>query len=290
MLKNDNHSIVFVLPALIINSFIILIPAVLTVFMSFTQWNGLGMPAFNGLSNFRNLFSNSNYYIAIGNNVKWTIFFLTIPIFLSLVVALILYSFKKHRDVFQTIYFIPNAISPVVICAIFSSMVLNPRSGILGYINKLEILPFVLKNPLADIRQSLWACAFIDNWHWWGFLTVIFLAAMRQIDSQIIEAAEIDGAGFFSKFFFIVIPSIKESIYFILLMTIIWSFLSFDYIWILTQGGPANSSEMLSTLSYKLSFYHHDIGGGAATALTMSTLAGIVIFFYVRQRMMEEQI
>lgn len=277
-----NSDFLFVLPALIINICIIFIPGILTVIMSFTEWNGLGLPVFNGLENFKELFKNKNYYIAILNNIKWTVFFLTIPIALSLIVAVILYNLEKMRDILQTVFFIPNVISPVIICAIFSSMIFNPRSGILGFINRSGILSFTLTNPITSVRNSIWACALVDNWHWWGFLTVIFLAAMRQINPEMIEAADIDGAGFFRKFFFVILPTIKSNIYFMLLMTIIWSFLAFDYIWILTQGGPGNSSEMLATLSYKFSFYHHDIGRGAATALTMSLLAGIVIYFYVK--------
>ncbi len=279
----------FILPALIINIAIILIPALLTIVMSFTKWNGLGMPEFNGLDNFFTLFQNENYIIAIVNNLKWTAFFLTVPIILSLCIAMLLMQLKFLRDPLQTIFFIPNVISPVIICAIFSSMIFNPRSGILGFINRSELLPFVLKNPLTSVRHSIWAVAFVDNWHWWGFLTVVFLAAMRQINVELLEAAEMDGASFLQKFFRIVIPSIKSNIFFMLLMTIIWSFLAFDYVWILTQGGPGNSSEMLATLSYKYSFYHHDIGSGAATALTMSLLAGGVIYFYVKHQIAEEE-
>jgi raffinose/stachyose/melibiose transport system permease protein len=131
---------------------------------------------------------------------------------------------------------------------------------------------------------------FVDNWHYWGFLTVIFLAAMRQVDENMIEAAEIDGAGFLRKMLFVILPSIRSNILFMVLMTIIWTFLTFDYIWILTGGGPANSSEMLSTLAYRLSFYSHEIGRGAAASLTMSILAGMVILIYVLLQIKEDTV
>lgn len=287
MKKKNLSGFVFVLPALLINVIIILVPAVATVYFSFTEWNGLGTPKFNGIDNFISLFHNESLFVAIKNNIKWTIFFLIVPIAIALFIAVILLFRKRGRTALQSIFFIPNIISPVVICAIFSSMILHPRSGILGWINNLGILSEKLVNPLTQQATSIWACMAVDCWHWWGFLAVVFLAAMRQVDDSLIEAAEIDGAGFFRKFISVIIPSIRSNILFMMLMTIIWSFLSFDYIWILTGGGPGNSSEMLSTLSYRYSFYTHDIGFGSATALIMSFLAGIVIVFYVRMQVKE---
>ncbi|WP_428770758.1 sugar ABC transporter permease [Treponema sp. HNW] len=271
----------FILPALLINILIILIPALITIVLSFMKWNGLGLPSFDGLNNFKTVFATSSFYTALFNNIKWTIFFLTVPIILALFVAVILLYMRRARAAFQSIFFVPNIISPVIICTIFSTMILHPRSGIIGYINNLSFFSVKISNPLASVRSSLFTVMCIDCWHWWGFLTVIFLAAMRQVDENIIEAAEIDGAGFFRKFISVIIPGIKSNILFMLLMTIIWSFLTFDYVWILTGGGPAGSSEMLSTLSYRASFYIHNIGLGATYSLIMSFLAGIVIIFYV---------
>lgn len=285
-----NYAWLFLLPALVLNVIVMLIPSVFTVFLSFTEWNGLGMPKVIGAGNFTDFFSQRNFFIAITNTLKWLLFFLTVPFIMSLLMAVILLFKKRSRTFFQSVFFLPNIISPVIICSLFTSMIFHPRSGILGFINSHRLLPFTLANPLADIRTSIWACMFVDNWHWWGFMTVIFLAAMRQVDENMLEAAEIDGAGFARKFVSVIIPSIKSNILFMVLMTIIWTFLTFDYIWILTGGGPANSSEMLSTLAYRISFYTHEIGRGAAASLTMSFLAGIVIFVYVLLQIREETV
>ena len=287
--KNIITDWLFMLPSLLINALIIFIPALITIVLSFTKWNGLGFPQFDGLNNFKTVFTTPSFYTAPLNNIKWTRFFLTVPIILALFVAVILLYVQKGRTALQSIFFIPNIISPVIICTIFANMVLHPRSGILGYINNVGIFSAKIINPLASVSSSLFTVMCIDCWHWWGFLTVIFLAAMRQVDESMIEAAEIDGAGFFRKFISIIIPSIKSNILFMLLMTIIWSFLTFDYIWILTNGGPAGSSEVLSTLSYRASFYIHNIGIGATYSLVMSFLAGIVIVFYVLMQVREKE-
>ncbi|MDR2370788.1 MAG: sugar ABC transporter permease [Treponema sp.] len=280
----------FLMPALTLNVVVMLIPSIFTIFLSFTEWNGLGTPKIIGLGNFAGFFRERNFFLAIKNTIKWMAFFLTIPFIMSLLMAVILLFRKKGRTFFQSVFFLPNIISPVIICSLFTSMIFHPRSGILGFINSSHFLPFTLANPLADVRTSIWACMFVDNWHWWGFMTVIFLAAMRQVDENMLEAAEIDGAGFMKRFTAVIIPSIKSNIFFMVLMTIIWTFLTFDYIWILTGGGPANSSEMLSTLAYRMSFYTHEIGRGAAASLTMSFLAGVVIFVYVLMQIREETV
>ncbi|MDR2784481.1 MAG: sugar ABC transporter permease [Treponema sp.] len=287
---NTGYGWLFLLPALVLNAVVMFIPSLFTIFLSFTEWNGLGVPKVIGIDNFVDFFGERNFFIAIKNTLKWLVFFLTVPFIMSLGMAVILLFKKKGRTLFQSIFFLPNIISPVIICSLFTSMIFHPRSGILGFINGRRLLPFTLANPLTDIRTSIWGCMFVDNWHWWGFMTVIFLAAMRQVDENILEAAEIDGAGFMKRFTAVIIPSIKSNIFFMVLMTIIWTFLTFDYIWILTGGGPANSSEMLSTLAYRMSFYTHEIGRGAAASLMMSFLAGIVIVVYVLMQIREETI
>jgi raffinose/stachyose/melibiose transport system permease protein len=128
--------------------------------------------------------------------------------------------------------------------------------------------------------------AFVDNWHWWGFLMVLFLAAMQNIPHELYEAARIDGASRWQEFWHITLPGIRPTLTFMILMSAIWSFLVFDYIWILTQGGPAGASEVLGTLVVKNAFYRFEAGYAAAIGLTMSALAGVMIsiFLVLRRR------
>jgi raffinose/stachyose/melibiose transport system permease protein len=139
---------------------------------------------------------------------------------------------------------------------------------------------------LGDPKTVLPAIAFVDNWHWWGFLMVLFLAAMQNIPPDLYEAARLDGASRWDEFRDVTIPGIRPTLIFMLLMTSIWSFLTFDYIWILTQGGPAGSSEVLSVLVYKNAFQRFEAGYAAAIGLTMSLLVGAVIsiFLVLRKR------
>jgi raffinose/stachyose/melibiose transport system permease protein len=128
----------------------------------------------------------------------------------------------------------------------------------------------------------------VDLWHWWGFLAVIFLAALRQVPQEMVEAARLDGAGFFDLMRRILIPAIAPTIKLMMVMTVIWSFLVFDFVYILTQGGPAYSSEVLSTLAYRNAFFEFNIGKAAAVALVIALFGLTATFAYVRLQGREE--
>ena len=121
------------------------------------------------------------------------------------------------------------------------------------------------------------AIGFVDNWHWWGFLMVLFLASMQNIPPDLYEAARLDGANRWQEFRDVTMPGIRPTLVFMILMTTIWSFLTFDYIWILTQGGPAGASEVLAVLVFKEAFRNFNAGYAAAIGLTMSFFVGCVI-------------
>jgi raffinose/stachyose/melibiose transport system permease protein len=269
----------FLLPALVINVVIILIPALLTIAMAFVEWDGATTPTFVGLDNFRTVFADPVFYSALINNIKWTAIFLTIPIVMGLAAGSLLLVARRGRTFFQVIYFLPVIIATVVVARVWQGMIYNPESGLVGW---LKLYGIALADPLARPPTSLYAVASVDLWHWWGFLAVIFFAAFRQVDTTQIEAALLDGAGFLQLMRYVLIPTIRPTITLMMIMTVIWSFLAFDFVYVLTQGGPAYSSEVLSTLSYRYAFYNYTIGPAAAVALVISFFGLIATVFYVR--------
>jgi raffinose/stachyose/melibiose transport system permease protein len=180
--------------------------------------------------------------------------------------------------------FVPYVLPSVIVANLWRSL-LDPDRGIMGWLNERGV-------PGTDLallgREStvLPTIAFIDNWHWWGFLMVLFLAGMQNIPPDLYEAARLDGANRWDEFKDVTIPGIRPVLVFMLLMTGIWSFLTFDYIWILTQGGPAGASEVLSVLVYKNAFQAFQAGYASAIGLTMSFFVGIIIsvFIVLRRR------
>jgi raffinose/stachyose/melibiose transport system permease protein len=128
--------------------------------------------------------------------------------------------------------------------------------------------------------------AFVDAWHFWGFLVVVYLSAMSSVDTELYEVARLDGATRFQQFRYVTLPSIRPTLVFTLLMIIIWSSLVFDYVFILTGGGPAHASEVMATHLYQMAFFRFDVGYAASIGVMMSIWVGITItgFVYLRRR------
>jgi raffinose/stachyose/melibiose transport system permease protein len=269
----------FLIPALVINVVIILIPALLTIAMAFFEWDGLSTPTWAGLDNFRTIFADPVFVSALLNNIKWTLIFLVVPMAMGLLAASLLLVVRRGRTFFQAVYFLPVVIATVVVARVWQGMIYNPESGLVGW---LKIYGVTLSDPLANPSTALYAAATVDLWHWWGFLAVIFFAALRQVDTARIESAQMDGANFFQLMRYILIPAIRPTITMMMIMTVIWSFLAFDFVYVLTQGGPAYASEMLSTLSYRYAFYNYTMGPAAAVALVISFFGLVATAFYVR--------
>ena len=257
----------FALPALLINICIILIPAVLTLAMAFFAWDGVGVPVWAGLANYQRMFGDPVFWSALTNNLIWTAIFLTIPIVLALVMAAALLMSPRARGVVQPIIFLPRILAVAVSGRIFQGMIFSPVTGLLAWLNEHG---FSIADPLADPDRSLYAVAAVDIWHWWGFLAVVFLAAMRQISTDQIEAARLDGAGFPALMRYVLVPGIRPTVALMLILTVIWSFQGFEFIFIVTRGGPAYGSEVLATLAYRHAFFGSDVGQAAAAASVMS--------------------
>jgi raffinose/stachyose/melibiose transport system permease protein len=275
----------FVLPILLINLIVVLGPAMAAFYYSMTEWNGIGAAKWTGLDNYRRLLTEDpSFPHAFRNNLIWMAFFLTVPMAMALIAASLLSPLKRGGLTFRLGLFLPYVLPSVVVAAIWRSL-LHPDRGIPGKLTEWGV-PGFDRALLGDSSTVLPTIAFVDNWHFWGFLMVLFLAAMQNIPADLYEAARLDGASKFQEFRDITIPGIRPTLVFMVLMTSIWSFLTFDYIWVLTQGGPAGSSEVLSVLVFKYAFMNLQAGYASAIGLSMSALVGVVIaiFLVLRRR------
>jgi raffinose/stachyose/melibiose transport system permease protein len=274
----------FVLPILLINLAVVAGPALSAVYYSMTDWNGIGEATWVGLENFRTLAVDPGFRHAFRNNVIWLVMFLTVPIAMALIAASLLAPVKRGALLFRMTLFIPYVLPSVITAALWRGL-LSPDRGIPSLLTELGI-PGFDKAFLGSPDTVLPAIGFVDNWHWWGFLLVLFLASMQNIPPDLYESARLDGANRWQEFRDVTLPGIRPTFVFMILMTTIWSFLTFDYIWILTQGGPAGASEVLAVLVYKEAFRNFNAGYAAAIGLTMSFFVGcvIVVFQVLRRR------
>lgn len=268
----------FVLPAILLSALVVVVPAILTILASLTEWDGVSQPYWVGLDNFTELLGDSAFWQAVFNNVRWMVIFLTIPMALALVASSILLNRKKAAAVYQIILLIPFVLSPVANTGIWLNMVLDVNSGVLGYVNRTWV---DLGYPLGNLDSALYTVAAVNIWSFWGYLAVIFTAAMRQTPEEQLEAAYLEGANAWQIFVNVTFPNILPTFSLMFVIVTIYSFLNFDYVYLMTGGGPAGSTEMLSTLAYSFAFRTFEVGKAAAVAIAMSFFGLLASFVYV---------
>jgi raffinose/stachyose/melibiose transport system permease protein len=272
----------FLAPLLGLNALVVLGPSFATIYYSFTDWVGIGPYNFVGFENYLEAIGDERVHEALLHNLIWLLLFGTVPVAMGLFGAHLLSRVRRFQVLFRAIYFIPYVIASVVNAAVWK-MLLSPTSGIGTYLG-------IDQAWLGDVRTALFSVNFVVDWHFWGFLAVVFFAAMQAVDPELYAAATVDGAGRWQQFRHVTLPGIRPTTVFVTLMTIIWSLKAFDYIWIMTQGGPAGSTEVISTLMYSKAFAEYEAGYAAALGLTMTLITAIVIalYQYLRRRGWEE--
>ena len=275
----------FMLPLIVVNVLVVLGPSVATVYFSFTDWSGIGSADWVGLQNYTEIVADADFWLALMHNLIWTAIFLTFPVGMGLLGAFLLSQITRFQMVFRVLYFIPYVIASVVNAALWQN-ILDPTRGIGSVLATVGIPYLDGVSFFGSERLALPAVAFVDNWHWWGFVVLLFLTALQSVDKELYEAAKMDGANRWQQFINVTIPGIRATLVFVVLMTIIGSLLVFDYIYIITQGGPAGASEVVGTLMYKEAFARFEAGYAAAMGLGLSFMSGLVIlvFLYLRRR------
>jgi raffinose/stachyose/melibiose transport system permease protein len=269
----------FALPAIVLTGAITLVPGMLTLAASLTDWDGVSMPTWAGGANFHDLFADVAFWRAIFNNVQWTVLFLTLPMAGALLIASLLRTRTRIQALYQVVLLLPYVLSPIVNVIIWSNIVFDPVGGLVGYINH-HLFP--LADPLAQPSAALYAVAAIDMWHFWGYLAVIFLGAIRQVPEEQLEAARLDGAGAWQMFRFVTLPNITPTIGLMAVMVTIFSFLTFDYVYLATSGGPGFSTLVLSVLAYNSAFTSLAVGRAAAVAVVMGLFGVLASVAYTR--------
>ncbi|MCL4560037.1 MAG: sugar ABC transporter permease [Chloroflexi bacterium] len=281
----------FILPALLFHFLVIGIPALGSIYYSMTQWSGISMTPekFIGLKNFEDLFSHDEIFpMAFSHNLIWMVLSIGASFALGLGIAALLAQSRlgQRRELaIRGLLFLPN-ILPAVIVAYMWARLLQPQRGI-GALLMQAGLPWNLKYPLLGSPDTaLVTVISVTIWRGWPFLMVLFLTAMQTIPPELYDAAKVDGAGAWQQFYNVTIPGIMPAVFFMLMMSAIWSFSSFQYVWLMTGGGPAYSTELLGTMLYKNLVNNFRAGYASAIGMTITALSGALIglFTLIRKR------
>jgi raffinose/stachyose/melibiose transport system permease protein len=273
------QALLFLLPLLGLNLVVVIGPSIATVWYSFTDWSGLGPATFIGLDNYTRAFADPLVREALVHNLIWFVLFLSVPMGLGLLGAYLLSQVRRFQMLFRALYFIPYVVASVVNASVWKSL-LSPTNGIGHALGELGVPWIGDVALLGNTSTSLLSVNLVVDWHFWGFVAVIFLAAMQGVDPELYDAAKVDGASRWQQFTTVTLPGIRPTVVFLVLMTVIWSLKAFDYIYIMTQGGPAGSSEVVSTYMYKVAFNQYEAGYAASLGLTMAFVTAIILAVY----------
>lgn len=280
--KRRGKSTLFVMPAFLLHMLVVGVPAMSLFYYSLTNWTGTGTPRFVGFENFKQMVTaDDNFHHALINNLIYMTIFLTAPIAVGLLMSLLTVNAGRFQMLYRAFFFLRYVVSPVISGKIFM-IYYDPYFGITSLFKKLGWDSLANIQFIGDKNIALFSVAFVDFWHWWGFVMVLFLAALHQVDKSLYEASALDGANRFQQFIHVTIPQIRPTLVTLLMITAISSFVTFDYIYVMTQGGPAGATEIASTWIYKQAFTLFNAGYGSALSLTVCGLSLVVYFFFRR--------
>lgn len=253
---------VFILPALIGTFIFIIIPVICSFGLSFMDWDLLNKAQFVGLKNYKTIFTDPLFGKILLNTFVYAISTSIFAVIIPLVLACILNSKIRGSEFFKTAYFLPF-ITPMIVISVVWQWIFDPNIGVLNYLLHLHI------NWLYDTRFAMPAVIIVSVWKLIGYNMVIFLSGLSAVNQSLFEAAKIDGANVFDTFRYVTVPLLSPTIFFVVIITCISSFQVFDLIYMMTQGGPLDSTNVLVYAIYKNAFEYFKVGQASAIAYVL---------------------
>ena len=263
IINNQNFAgLIFILPALLGTLIFIVIPVIASFGLSFTSWDLLNPIQFVGLDNYRLIFTEPLFFKILINTLVFAVATSVLGVIIPLVLAAILNSKIRGGEFYKTAYFLPF-ITPMIVIGIVWQWIFDPNIGILNNVLHLHI------QWLYDTNWALPALIVVTVWKLIGYNMVIFLSGFASIPENLYEAAKIDGANPAQTFLRVTVPMLSPTIFFVIIITAISSFQVFDLIYLMTQGGPLDSTNVLVYAIYKNAFEFFNVGKASAIAYVL---------------------
>lgn len=252
----------FILPAFIGTIIFIIIPVICSFGLSFAKWDLLNPIEFVGFANYLELLSDKLFFKILVNTFVFALSTSILGVIIPLVLAAILNRKIRGSEFYKTAYFLPF-ITPMIVIGIIWEWIFDPNIGLLNQFLHLHI------NWLYDTNFAMPALIMVSVWKLIGYNMVIFLSALSGVSQSLFEAAKIDGADAFQTFKNVTIPLLSPTIFFVVIITAISSFQIFDLIYLMTQGGPLDSTNVIVYAIYKNAFEYFNIGKASAMAYVL---------------------
>ena len=242
-----------------------IIPVICSFGLSFAKWDLLNPIQFVGLDNYKKIFSEPLFFKILWNTIVFAVSTSVLGVIIPLILACILNSKIRGSEFYKTAYFLPF-ITPMIVIGVVWEWIFDPNIGLLNHILHLHI------NWLYDTHYAMTALIIVSVWKLIGYNMVIFLSSLAGISQSMFEAAKIDGANAFQTFKNVTVPLLSPTIFFVVIITAISSFQIFDLIYLMTQGGPLDSTNVLVYAIYKNAFEYFNVGKASAIAYVLFLL------------------
>lgn len=267
--KQNFAGILFILPALLGTVVFIVIPIICSFGLSFAKWDLLNPIQFVGLSNYKEILTEPVFVKIIINTFVYAIATSIFGVIIPLILACIINSKIRGADFYKTAYFLPF-VTPMIVIGIIWEWIFDPNIGCLNHLLHLHI------NWLYDTNFAMPALIIVSVWKLIGYNMILFLTGLSTINQELLEASKIDGANAYNTFKHVTVPLLSPTIFFVTIITAITSFQVFDLIYVMTQGGPLDSTNVLVYAIYKNAFEYFNVGKASALAYVLFAIIFIL--------------
>lgn len=284
-IRQDLNGYLFIFPAFFCLLVFVIYPIIRCGYLSFFNWDMVTSdPVFIGLRNYKDLFSDSEFYQTLRQTLSYAGIIIPTTMILGFVLALMMSETSRINVVFRTIFFSPKVTSMVAISSVWL-YIYHPQYGILNRL--LQVVGIDPVRWLNDTHSALFAISIVAIWRTLGFCTVVYLGGIQNISAEVLEAAEVDGASILRKIWHIKIPLVSPTSFMLLVLTTIDTLKMFTSIEVLTQGGPAHSTQNLTVMLYDYAFGQYQMGYASAISMV---LFGLILTINLLQMMLEEKV
>jgi raffinose/stachyose/melibiose transport system permease protein len=284
--RSNSHEFLpwmFLAPAVLIYSVIVIYPMLYSAYLSLFRWDGISpTKVFVGLENYVILFTqNDVFWIALKNNAIWLVAALLLPTSIGLGLALLLNTRFRGSHIFRSIFYFPAVLSLAVVGLIWT-WIYQPDLGLLNQMLVALGLKAFTRNWLSDPQIAIYPVIVAATWNAVGLPMLLYLAGLQTIPEELHEAAKVEGAGPIRRFLYVTFPLLRETTLIVLAITAINALKAYDIVYAMTNGGPANKTQLLSTWMYFLTYNYNQVGLGTAIAVVLFLLTMIFAIPYIR--------
>lgn len=273
-------SYAMVAPAVVLFTLFAVYPFIKGIVLSFYRWDGLGPMVFIGGQNYENILLDGAYWAALKHTFFYAVFTTIVKNLLGFLLAKLMMSLKLMKGFFRTIAYMPVTFSYVV-CGLLWAWIFNPNFGLLNQFLIAIGAEGLIMGWLSDSSVALFSVMMVDVWRWAGFHMILYLAGLQAIPKDYYEAADIDGAGAFTRFWRITVPQLNGVIVLNVLMAVTGALVAnYDIVNVMTGGGPYGATEVALTYIYRTAFEFYNLG--KASAMSVILFAITLVFGVVQ--------